>query len=733
MLSSRGITLGSAFNMADDSMEISSEHGHNDGDGDGNGDIDIDFDFSSAPIDEDYVLEDATSTADFGDDLRPQLSPAVGNDDLMIDEDVESYPMDDADLLHGEEGQIQHEAMPFDDESSLHLEEDPNHGLQFEGDDSNSGAAYMYAHQDSSEAVQVVKIDGSVGNTLDAPLQEDLQALEVITAPDVENPSADVAQPKSRTASPVQGSPKRAVYTEGPQSPSISQPDRGSTSPNHTTEHQESNAPPSSLSGDDSKAAEALSLDTTTLGHSPEDVIVVYQSAEYALFSSSELDDPDSFFLSDTSIADKTLADLFKAIRQVIQEDLGEEDELCMAVEDLGIETEEVSCMLVVKAQLKLTPIQQSSGALHGVTLTQILNLREKLLRNDGIESSRPLCIILGTRTNFSKKIEKLTAGVAEGKGLSQFITWDEHSTSIDDLENGEDNETAVEPTSNSQELQDGSGEQDTDAQQSAHRVENDAAKEPAQEHEYDPEAADDAKPAPTDLGSGDSSVQQITATDANPSSVQNANENGNTSNDYFDEDDLIDYSEEEGDGVPGVQRDAKSHEDRTNQGIFNLLPPCLKPNTSFCSKSSILLTEYEAINENLRRRSHSRTNEDKVLEQSSDQAPPSTEGDHEGAYVEESGLEYEEKNEQQEEFQKSHLHTGFDDFTTGEFDGTGSPEQFDDPNLTLDEFGGEGEFTNDGTFGDSFGVFGAEAQEYNYGDEGTFDAERNRRSRIRA
>lgn len=707
--------------MADDSMEISSQHGHSDGDGD----IDIDFDFTSAPVDEDYVLEDAALPADFGEDLRPQPSPAIGNDDLMIDEDVDSYPMDDADLLHGEEGQIQHEALPFDNESSFHLEEDPNHGLHFEGDDLNSGAAYMYGHQESSEG-QVVENDASEVNPLDAPQGGDLQAAEVVPVPDVEKPSADVAQHEFRRASPLYGSPKSAVSAPAPQSPPASNLERGPTSPTHTSDYHETNASSPSLSGDGGKGVEATSLDITTPRHSPQEVMVVYQSVEYALFSSSELDDPDSFFLSDTSIADKPLADLFHAIRQVIQEDLSEEDELCMAVEDLGIETEEVSCAQLVPWQSRLTPMQQSAALLHDVTLTQILNLREKLLRNDGVESSRPLCIILGTRTNFSKRIEKLTVGIAEGKGLSQFVTWDEHSESIDDLEDANENEIGVEPTSNSQELQNISCGQDADAHQPARGVENGAAEEPAQGDGYEPEAADDAKPASTDSVSGDGSVQQSTATDANLSSLQNASENANASNEYFDEDDLIDYSEEEGDRVAEVQRHAKSHsnhEDRTNQGIFNLFPPCLKPNTCFCSKCSVLLlAEYEAINEDLRRRSLSRTNEDKVPEQSNEQASPATEGDNEGAYIEESGIEYEEKNEHQEGFQNAHLNTWHENFTTGEFDTPDSLGQFDGPGLTIDEFGGEGEFTDDGAFGDSFDVFGTEAQEYNYGDEGTLE-----------
>lgn len=704
------MTLESAFTMADDSMEISSEHGHNDGDGD----IDIDFDFTSAPADEDYVLEDAALTADFGDDLRPQPSPAI-NDDLMLDGDVDSYQMDDADLLHGEEGQT------IDAEDSLHLGEDPNHGFQFAED--NGATDHLYAPPGSSE-IQLAESDASEA------IQEDLQAAEVISIPQTEKPSADVAQHHSPTASPVQESPRSAVSAQDPKSPPASDPDRGPISLDHTSERHDTNVTSPSISGDGSKAVETTSLDSAALPISPQEVMVVYQSVEYALFSSSELDDPDSFFLSDTTIAEKPLADLFNAIRQVIQEDLSDEDELCMAVEDLGIETDEVSCAQAVTAHPRLTPVQQSSALLRDVTLTQILKLRENLLRNDGVESSRPLCIVLGTRVNFLKRIGKLTEGAAEGKGLSQFVTWDEQSESLDDLDEANESKTGVEPTFDTQELQTVPDEQGADAHDATHGMENSVGKERAEEEEYKhedesrPESTEDSKLASTDSVSGHGFPQHSTGTNASSSNLQNDNGNGSPPEEYYDEDDLIDYSEEEGDSVPAVQRHVKSQsndENRTNQGIFNLFLPCLKPNTCFCSKcSALLLAEYEAVNEDLRRPSLSRTNEDNIPEQSDEQAPPATGVDHERAYAEENGTEYETKNEDHDEFHNGELGSGYEDFTTAEFDATGSLDQFDGTSLTADEFGGEGQFA-DGTFGDSFDVFGAGAQEYNYGDDSTF------------
>lgn len=374
----------------------------------------------------------------------------------------------------------------------------------------------------------------------------------------------------------------------------------------------------------------------------------------------------------------------------------------------------------------KLTPSKQSSALLHDVTLTQILNLREKLLRNDGVESSPPPRILLGTRINFSKRLQKLTAGAAEGKGLSQFIAWDEHSESLDDLEDVDASNDGIVPELENQELQNASdAEQGSDEHQATHGIENrtpeELIRESEEEHEApEAEATDDSQLAPTGLSSGDGSIQHAT-TDANQSSMKAAKENESPSKEYYGEDDLIDYSDEEGDNLPAVQGSAKSpsnDENRTNQGIFNLFPPCLKPNTCFCSKCSVLLlAEYEAINEDLRRRSLSRTSEDKISQQSNKQEDPATEDDHGGALVE-NGLDYDEKNQDQDPFPNGILDAGYEDFTTGNFDPSESVEQYVGVDILAEDFGGEGEFTDEGTFD----VFGTDPQEYNYGEEGTIE-----------
>jgi hypothetical protein len=726
MLACHIATLESSFAMADDSMEISSDHGHNIGDGD----IDIDFDFTSAQVDEDYVLEDATLNADFRDNFHPQPSPAIGNDDLMIDGDVDSYQMDDTDLLHDEDGQImENEVLPFATEDPLHFAEVQIDGTQFGADESNGAVDYTSRYQESSEA-HVFDNDATAGYSADGPYPEDVQSAE-LAAPEAEKLSTDLAQHDSRTASPFQGSPQSAVSAQVPRSPPASNPEHGSVSPGHTSDHPETKLMSPSVAGDSGKVVETTSLDVTSILPPPRDVMVVYQSVEYALFSSSELDDPDSFFLSDLSIAEKPLAELFAAIRQVIEEDLSDEEELCMAVEDLGIETEEVSCTQSLLAHSRLTLTQRSSALVHDVTLTQILNLREKLLRNDGVESLRPLYIILGTRTNFSKRFENLTAGAAEGKGLSQFVTWDEHSESLDNLDEAEESKNHVESTLESQEVDAGPGLQEND-DEAAHDIENNAPEEPVPEHEQEskPEPTEGAQLTPIEsvLASDDGSAQEFTAADFKPSSPEDAKQNVNSSHEVYDEDDLIDYSEEEGDNIPAAQRHIKSHptdENRTHHGTFNFFPPCLKPNACFCTKCTILLlAEYEAINEGIRRRSLSQTTEDRPSEQINEEECAAAEEYHEGIYDEGNGLEYEERHEQQAEYNNGYLNAVHEDFTTGDADASSHLEQYNDAGLLADEFGGEGEFTDEGVIDASFADFGTEAQEYNYGDEGALECD---------
>lgn len=138
------------------------------------------------------------------------------------------------------------------------------------------------------------------------------------------------------------------------------------------------------------------------------DVIVVYQQNEYLLFSTSEFDDPNTFFIKDRTMAQKPLCDFFWAIRNVIHEDLEYESELWLFFPEFDLQIEETSSLL------------------QNVTLLELVTLRKNLLLNDGIDIIQPMYIDLGIRKNFFKELTRITKNANEGKGLSESIIWNE-------------------------------------------------------------------------------------------------------------------------------------------------------------------------------------------------------------------------------------------------------------------------------------------------------------------
>ena len=59
--------------------------------------------------------------------------------------------------------------------------------------------------------------------------------------------------------------------------------------------------------------------------------------------SSSEEDESETFFLSDTSVASQSIKDLMTALRGVLEDDIGDADELMIGFEDLRLDISEVS------------------------------------------------------------------------------------------------------------------------------------------------------------------------------------------------------------------------------------------------------------------------------------------------------------------------------------------------------------------------------------------------------
>ena len=327
-------------------MEISSEHGHNIRDED----IDIDIDLTTGHADEDYILEDALP---HDDDFLFEASTTVGNDDLMVDEDDETYHANhlDTDFIPQDHSQnmVDHaSAVSFTAPSGPEFYVEDHGTLNTDHFEvaSTKESEVTLEHEDAPN-------DALAENGLQPQDQQELAIhedgrLDGINAAEVEvkEVAAPTTPPDDTNSGPPSAphSPKAPTPAEHPNDPSDSLAKPTDESPKQIVgqDHLDTSV--------SHEFEEGLHGDSEEI-HNPEDshvptipeILVAYQETEYALFSTSELDDPDSFFLSDTSILDSPISHFFQAIRDVIHEDLAGEDELCLSIGDMGIEVEEVS------------------------------------------------------------------------------------------------------------------------------------------------------------------------------------------------------------------------------------------------------------------------------------------------------------------------------------------------------------------------------------------------------
>lgn len=603
--------------MADDTMELSSEHGHNIGDED----IDIDIDFTASHVDEDFVLEDASSNAGFGDDYHPQHSSGAGQDDLMIDEDNESYsmPVDGAEFIR--------------DDDTLHMEDEaltmsfaptniPDISAKGVTSIDNAHSADNALKDEVSWEADDEPEPEPASNTTDAHPQdptEELRASHTIDGDleersenkEVEKPASGTREDSQSNTPSHNGSTVDEVGEEPRQAPTgISTPDLGSQDrgPDQSDEVRDISSTSQPLDG---TVGSAAAEDATSIA-SGHEVVVLYRDSEYSLFSRSETDDIDSYFLSDLSLKDKPLSDFFEAIREVIHGDLNEEDELCLSAEDLGLDIEEMSSMTA------------------DITIGQIISLHEKLLLNDGVGFVRPLCLQLGTRTNFSTRFANLSSGASDGKGLSELLHWDEPSESVDDSPYVTDYDHGEELEGENYETEQSLGDavQEDQSRFQQHESPNGTlAEEQTGGHDHTQQAdyTQSADPYGNAITNGpstnDSEVYPTSTEHVVP--LQKAEASGN---DGYDEDgDLIDYSEDD-EPQPDLEKDAELHQPKLDTDENRM------PNA-----------EYESINADLGRRSLSRTADEPLVDQVAESTMPTQTGDHhhETKSETENGIEY--------------------------------------------------------------------------------------------
>ena len=366
-------------------MEIYSEHSHNIGDED----IDIDIDLTVGSADDDHILDDAISDIDFEDENHQNPPLPIGYDDLMADDDYDgddnrSTRMEDAGMLHPEEPDIAPDAAShnmddgpntasyasdqLDEHNELQehdkIEEYNGHEEQktdqddlnhFEAEQSSWVSDIALLEQVSKPEEYVPEVEEALdlvealasGESLENDVEDHSNLLEL---DETELGGTDLFHDELSGDGKTEGATSK-LPNDGSRlkSPLISNREVGDSSEILRT-------PPRSQSpGSTDLVKSAIGTGTDSQENTdgvlpPADslfklyeVKVWYQNMEYNLFATSESDHIDSFFLKDLSVADQPIDNLFATLRGVLGEDISEEEFLCLAIDNLGLEFHEVS------------------------------------------------------------------------------------------------------------------------------------------------------------------------------------------------------------------------------------------------------------------------------------------------------------------------------------------------------------------------------------------------------
>ncbi|KAL5354581.1 hypothetical protein ACLOAV_000670 [Pseudogymnoascus australis] len=353
--------------MVVDEMEISYD-GH-----DVDDDIDINIDIEPGNHDEDFIIEDARSEAGT-------------NDDVMLDEDNASYNMEDADYVPEEELQdvIDTETIDVSELEMLRPHDAEEHAFPSNAVPSPLQSEDRY--------------------TNDKPVDDTISFAQAVQAEQLEPEEVSkiveevAAQP---TPSPTIRKESPPLSDEKPQEEENTNPQ---SPPQVLEEQEQENGKASSVD----ENGEKVNIEQNLISEE-RNITVGYQGSEYALVASSESDDPDSYFLKDSSVLKEPLSALFAVLRDILHDEIPTGDELVFTIDDLGLET----C--------------ETSTANAEVTFSQIVDLHTTLVRNDGENTLPSLFVTLGTKSEFGRFFANLVEDAQQGKGLQEVAkAWNE-------------------------------------------------------------------------------------------------------------------------------------------------------------------------------------------------------------------------------------------------------------------------------------------------------------------
>lgn len=234
-------------------------------------------------------------------------------------------------------------------------------------------------------------------------------------------------------------------------------------------------------------------------------ITVQYKGDEFPFFSQDKTEG----FFSDPSVLDHSMESVLIGLRSELENEIAAQDELVFQVDELGLEFAEV-CRVsgpVDEGPVELTAPQATAhNTLTTITLRQVLEVFDLLVKNQDPDSSRTLYTYLFTRSSASKRFEFLAESAAAGRGLDEVIHLFEnpvgHHHVLAEAENehghyhGEDsdaNEAAE--THESAEDDDDENEENEDAD--ADTEESEGSEEDEEEEEEDEEETSAAEEQP--------------------------------------------------------------------------------------------------------------------------------------------------------------------------------------------------------------------------------------------
>ncbi|CVL01224.1 uncharacterized protein FMAN_10400 [Fusarium mangiferae] len=130
-------------------------------------------------------------------------------------------------------------------------------------------------------------------------------------------------------------------------------------------------------------------------------ITVQYKGDEFPMFSTTT-----HGFFADTSVLDEPLEKLIAGLRSELENEIAEDDDLVLQVDELGLELVEAT----------------QGETMSNVTLRQILEIFDLLVKNQDPDGSRPLYAYLFTKPNAEKRFEYLVESATAGKGLDEVI-----------------------------------------------------------------------------------------------------------------------------------------------------------------------------------------------------------------------------------------------------------------------------------------------------------------------